>query len=119
VALEKAEVLLSMNHGIAHLDNIWGCGGGNRPVILLTNKVIYNIYSFVPEVQLVCLLVFLVHCILEKCCLRNVCLNSIGSINRPTLVLDKEVSAYIQLAKSTVPHWQYVYTLLVNIRAIL
>lgn len=38
-ALEKAEVLLSMNHGIAHLDNIWGCGGGNRPVTLLTNKV--------------------------------------------------------------------------------
>jgi len=37
-ALEKAEVLLSMNHGMAHLDNIWGCGGGNRPVVSLTNK---------------------------------------------------------------------------------
>lgn len=38
-ALEKAEVLLSMNHGIAHLDNIWGIGGGNRPVKYLINKM--------------------------------------------------------------------------------
>jgi len=27
-----------MNQGMAHLDNIWGCGGGNRPVVSLTNK---------------------------------------------------------------------------------
>lgn len=40
-ALEKAEVLLTMNHGMAHLDNIWGVGGGNRPVKYLTNKVPY------------------------------------------------------------------------------
>lgn len=39
-ALEKAEVLLSMNHGIAHLDNIWGVGGGNRPVRNLTKKIV-------------------------------------------------------------------------------
>lgn len=39
-ALEKAEVLLSMNHGMAHLDNIWGVGGGNRPVKYLTNKMV-------------------------------------------------------------------------------
>jgi len=32
-------VLLSMNHGMAHLDNIWGVGGGNRPVKYLANKV--------------------------------------------------------------------------------
>lgn len=31
-----------MNHGIAHLDNIWGMGGGNRPVKYLTNKVSYR-----------------------------------------------------------------------------
>jgi len=37
-ALEKAEVLLSMNQGMSHLDNIWGVGGGNRPVVSLTNK---------------------------------------------------------------------------------
>jgi len=39
-SLEKAEVLISMNHGMAHLDNIWGMGGGNRPVKNLTNKMI-------------------------------------------------------------------------------
>ena len=38
-ALEKANVLLSMNHGMAHLDNIWGACGSNRPVKYLTNKV--------------------------------------------------------------------------------
>jgi len=38
-ALEKAEVLLSMKNGIAHLDNIWGMGGGNRSVKNLTIKV--------------------------------------------------------------------------------
>ena len=37
--MEKAEVLLSMNHGLARLDNVWGIGGGNRPVRYLTNRV--------------------------------------------------------------------------------
>lgn len=38
-ALEKAEVLLSMNHGMVRLDSVWGIGGGNRPVRYLTNRV--------------------------------------------------------------------------------
>ncbi len=38
-ALEKAETLLSLKHGIAGLDNVWGVGGGNIPVKYLTNKV--------------------------------------------------------------------------------
>lgn len=38
-ALDKADVLLSMNHGIVRLDNVWGCGGGNRPVKYLTNSI--------------------------------------------------------------------------------
>jgi programmed cell death protein 4 len=46
-ALEKAEVLLSMNHGIAHLDNIWGCGGGNRPVMLLSNKIVELLKEYI------------------------------------------------------------------------
>jgi len=46
-ALEKAEVLLTMNHGIAHLDNIWGVGGGNRPVKYLTNKVFVT-FAVIP-----------------------------------------------------------------------
>jgi programmed cell death protein 4 len=46
-ALEKAEVLLSMNHGIAHLDSIWGCGGGNRPVMLLSNKIVELLKEYI------------------------------------------------------------------------
>ena len=38
-ALEKAQILLTMKHGIAHLHNVWGVGGGNRPVKNLKNKV--------------------------------------------------------------------------------
>lgn len=46
-ALEKAEVLLSMNQGMAHLDNIWGCGGGNRPVVSLTNKIVELLKEYI------------------------------------------------------------------------
>jgi len=35
-----------MNQGMAHLDNIWGCGGGNRPVVSLTNKARLGIILF-------------------------------------------------------------------------
>ena len=38
-ALEKAEVLLKLNQTIVKLDNVWGVGGGTRPVKFLTNKV--------------------------------------------------------------------------------
>merc|ERR1712002_682289 len=38
-ALQKADVLLSMPHGIVRLDNVWGEGGGIRPVRYLTNKI--------------------------------------------------------------------------------
>ena len=38
-ALAKADVLLSMNHGIVRLDDVWGVGGGNRPVKYLVKKV--------------------------------------------------------------------------------
>jgi programmed cell death protein 4 len=48
-ALEKADVLLSMNHGIAHLDNIWGVGGGNRPVKYLTNKIVDLLKEYVSS----------------------------------------------------------------------
>lgn len=39
-ALDKADVLLSMKQGMVHLDNIWGEGGGNRPVKSLTNSMV-------------------------------------------------------------------------------
>lgn len=38
-ALEKAEILLSQKHGIVRLDNIWGTGGGIRPVKYLIKQV--------------------------------------------------------------------------------
>lgn len=49
IALERADVLLSMNHGIAHLDNIWGVGGGNRPVKYLSNKVFFITMKFAAK----------------------------------------------------------------------
>lgn len=38
-AIERAEVLLSMKHGLVRLDNVWGVGGGTRPVKYLIKKV--------------------------------------------------------------------------------
>lgn len=37
--LKRAKVLLSMKHGIARLDNVWGVGGGQRPVMFLISKM--------------------------------------------------------------------------------
>lgn len=38
-ALKRAKLLLSMKHGLARLDNVWGVGGGQRPVMYLINKM--------------------------------------------------------------------------------
>ena len=38
-ALKRAQLLLSMKHGMARLDNVWGIGGGQRPVMFLVSKV--------------------------------------------------------------------------------
>lgn len=38
-ALQHAEVLLSMKHGMVRLDNVWGVGGGMRPVKYLINQM--------------------------------------------------------------------------------
>lgn len=32
-------MLITMKHGIARLDNVWGVGGGQRPVMFLVSKV--------------------------------------------------------------------------------
>ncbi|CAC5417831.1 PDCD4 [Mytilus coruscus] len=39
-ALDKAELLLSRKHGIVRLDNIWGTGGGIRPVKFLIKQMV-------------------------------------------------------------------------------
>lgn len=38
-ALERAKMLIHMKHGMARLDNVWGVGGGQRPVMFLISKV--------------------------------------------------------------------------------
>lgn len=38
-AMERAKVLITMKHGMARLDNVWGVGGGQRPVMFLISKV--------------------------------------------------------------------------------
>ncbi|XP_019644334.1 PREDICTED: programmed cell death protein 4-like isoform X3 [Branchiostoma belcheri] len=38
-ALDRAHVLLSMKHGMVRLDNVWGVGGGQRPVKYLIKKM--------------------------------------------------------------------------------
>jgi len=38
-ALTRAETLLTMKHGMVRLDNVWGIGGGCRPVKYLINKM--------------------------------------------------------------------------------
>ena len=39
VAIAKADNLLNQKHGIVRLDNIWGTGGGIRPVKSLIKRV--------------------------------------------------------------------------------
>lgn len=38
-AIKRAQLLLSIKHGMARLDNVWGVGGGQRPVMFLISKV--------------------------------------------------------------------------------
>ncbi|KAK4026651.1 Programmed cell death protein 4 [Daphnia magna] len=38
-ALARADVLLSMKHGMTRLDNVWGVGGGLRPVTSLVRSM--------------------------------------------------------------------------------
>jgi len=38
-ALHRAETLLSMKHGLVRLDNVWGVGGGLRPVKYLVRQM--------------------------------------------------------------------------------
>ena len=39
-ALSRAEMLLNMKHGLVRLDNVWGVGGGIRPVKYLVKKIV-------------------------------------------------------------------------------
>ena len=37
---QRASTLFSMKHGLVRLDNVWGVGGGVRPVKYLVKKII-------------------------------------------------------------------------------
>lgn len=39
-ALARADVLLNMKHGMVRLDNVWGVGGGTRPVKYLIKQMV-------------------------------------------------------------------------------
>lgn len=48
-ALDKAEVLLSRKHGIVRLDNIWGTGGGIRPVKYLIKQMVLLLKEYLSS----------------------------------------------------------------------
>lgn len=48
-ALAKAEGLLSMRHGLVRLDNVWGVGGGTRPVKHLVKKMVLLLQEYISS----------------------------------------------------------------------
>ncbi|KAL8603229.1 hypothetical protein ACOMHN_046235 [Nucella lapillus] len=48
-AVEQADVLLNQTHGIVRLDNIWGTGGGTRPVKVLVKKVVMLLKEYLSS----------------------------------------------------------------------
>lgn len=48
-ALETAELLLSQKHGIVRLDNIWGTGGGIRPVKYLVKQMVLLLKEYLSS----------------------------------------------------------------------
>ena len=51
-----AKLLLSVKHGLARLDNVWDVGGGQRPVLYLTNKVVTILCFVVCYLQIIVLM---------------------------------------------------------------
>jgi hypothetical protein len=48
-ALCRADTLLNMKHGMVRLDNVWGVGGGIKPVkYLVSSGVAYFLAVFLP-----------------------------------------------------------------------
>lgn len=48
-ALEKADLLLGQKHGIVRLDNIWGTGGGIRPVKYLVKQMVLLLKEYLSS----------------------------------------------------------------------
>uniref|UniRef100_A0A4D5R9K7 Programmed cell death protein 4 n=1 Tax=Scolopendra viridis TaxID=118503 RepID=A0A4D5R9K7_SCOVI len=47
--LERADVLLNMKHGLVRLDNVWGIGGGTRPVKYLIKKMVLLLKEYLSS----------------------------------------------------------------------
>lgn len=47
--LERASILLNMKHGLVRLDNVWGVGGGTRPVKYLIKKMVLLLKEFLSS----------------------------------------------------------------------
>jgi len=48
-ALRRADTLLSMKQGWAHLDNVWGMGGPLRPVKFITRQMTMLLQEFLSS----------------------------------------------------------------------
>lgn len=48
-AISKADVLLNQKHGIVRLDNIWGTGGGIRPVKSLIKRMVMLLLEYLSS----------------------------------------------------------------------
>lgn len=48
-ALRRADTLLSMKHGMVRLDNVWGVGGGVRPVKYLIKKIVLLLKEYLSS----------------------------------------------------------------------
>ncbi|XP_012934644.1 programmed cell death protein 4 [Aplysia californica] len=48
-AISKADILLNQKHGIVRLDNIWGTGGGIRPVKSLIKRMVMLLQEYLSS----------------------------------------------------------------------
>lgn len=55
-SLGRAEVMLKMKHGMVRLDNVWGVGGGRRPVKQLIKKMVLLLKEYLSseDIEEVC-----------------------------------------------------------------
>lgn len=49
VTLARSDSLLSMRHGLVRLDNVWGVGGGTRPVKYLVKKMVLLLQEYLSS----------------------------------------------------------------------
>lgn len=49
VTIIRAETLLSLKHGLVRLDNVWGVGGGTRPVKSLIRQMVLLLREYLSS----------------------------------------------------------------------